>query len=164
MSQKNCLLSLMRYLVNLKNLKKENQKVFTAVCPGPNIAYFSKIVSLREMMDHIYGRANILSVANRPNMFIKELKLNVEYFIKDVQKNMFKPTEKQIAYLMEFKKNLLEGIAYYRKLFPAMIDQSEEFKQNALKELHFWQKRIEDIAGEYQHIFSSPVTPAPATV
>ena len=36
-----------------------NAKRFTAVCPGPNIAYFSKIASLEEMIDHIYGRAKI---------------------------------------------------------------------------------------------------------
>src|SRR5690606_7913685 len=32
-----------------------------SICPGPNMAYYSKIVSLQEMTDHIYGRANIIS-------------------------------------------------------------------------------------------------------
>ena len=52
---------------------------FSAVCPGPNIAYFSKIVTLKEMADHIYGRTNLVTDPNRPNMFIKELGLYVDY-------------------------------------------------------------------------------------
>jgi hypothetical protein len=38
-------------------------KNLTAVinCPGPNIAYFSKSVSLQEMIDDIYGRTDIIT-------------------------------------------------------------------------------------------------------
>src|SRR5690606_7715743 len=38
----------------LKNLRA------VTICPGPNIAYFSKVVSLKEMADHIYGRTSII--------------------------------------------------------------------------------------------------------
>ncbi|MBT5954279.1 hypothetical protein HOG98_06120, partial [bacterium] len=33
----------------------------SAVCPGPNLANFSKISSLKEMIGHIYGRLNLLN-------------------------------------------------------------------------------------------------------
>jgi hypothetical protein len=42
-------------------------------CPGPNLAYFSKISTLKEMVDHIYGRINLLDNRPRPHMFLKEL-------------------------------------------------------------------------------------------
>src|SRR5690606_513 len=37
-----------------------------SICPGPNMAYFSKIVSLREMMQHIYGESNLIKRTDRP--------------------------------------------------------------------------------------------------
>ena len=33
----------------------------TAICAGPNIAYFTKLSSLKEMVSHVYGRLNVLS-------------------------------------------------------------------------------------------------------
>jgi hypothetical protein len=85
------------------------------ICPGPNIAYFNKIVTLQEMTDHIYGRMDILGGHDRPHMFIKELQLNVDYAreqlsgskIQDVKK------EKDVA---DFLKQLLSGISYYRSI------------------------------------------------
>src|SRR5690606_32327118 len=35
------------------------------ICPGPNISYFSKVSSLQEMTDHIYGRSSILVSKDR---------------------------------------------------------------------------------------------------
>jgi hypothetical protein len=49
-------------------------KVITNItaCPGPNLAYFDKVASLKETVDHIYGRANILRKKYRPHLFINE--------------------------------------------------------------------------------------------
>ncbi|HCO85509.1 MAG TPA: hypothetical protein DIT95_18545, partial [Arenibacter sp.] len=44
-----------------------------SICPGPNMAYYSKIMTLKEMVDHIYGRGNVITRTDRPHMFIKEL-------------------------------------------------------------------------------------------
>ena len=46
-----------------------------AICPGPNMAYFDRICSLKDMVSHIYGRINIINHPNRPHMFAKELRL-----------------------------------------------------------------------------------------
>lgn len=50
-----------------------------SVCPGPNMAYFSKQMSLNEMLNHIYGRLDVISRDDRPNMYLKELSLYVDY-------------------------------------------------------------------------------------
>ena len=50
-----------------------------SICPGPNIAYFDRAVSLKEMVDHIYGRIKLVNESHRPNMFVKELRLYVDY-------------------------------------------------------------------------------------
>ena len=55
-----------------------------SVCPGPNIAYFTESLSLHSMVDHIYGRKNVIQRSDRPMMFIKELQLYVDYFVKMV--------------------------------------------------------------------------------
>ncbi|WP_167618139.1 hypothetical protein [Maribellus sediminis] len=94
----------------------ESEKV--TVCPGPNLAYFSKITSLKEMVDHIYGRTNILDKMPRPNMFIKEMNMYLDIFKERVEKflnNMDDVKEKRN--LEKFKKNLFDGIDYYRNLF-----------------------------------------------
>src|SRR5439155_9037043 len=68
------------------------------ICPGPNLAYFSGIFSLSDMVDHIYGRLNILNASYRPNMFINELNLYVDYF-KKIPERVFEINAKQIKYL-----------------------------------------------------------------
>ena len=131
-------------------------KRFTAICPGPNIAYFSRIVSLSEMIGHIYGRINLLNGVARPNMFIKELQLNVEYFVKEVKKIAPAPSLKQIEYVNEFKKNLLEGIEYYRELFPRMIEETESYRAQTLAQLQEFKERLEAFIAEHTAIFSQP--------
>src|SRR5690606_2725254 len=46
------------YIKNEILKPKENNAV--AICPGPNIAYFSGEFSLEEMVKHIYGKINLL--------------------------------------------------------------------------------------------------------
>ncbi|MBK9359099.1 MAG: hypothetical protein IPN08_17260 [Bacteroidales bacterium] len=41
-------------LVNNIETRTEGEGV--SVCPGPNLAWFSQKTSLKEMVDHIYGR------------------------------------------------------------------------------------------------------------
>ena len=95
---------------------KENEKV--TVCPGPNLAYFSKISTLKEMVDHIYGRINLLDKGYRPHMFLKELGMYLDIFkerMEAFQKNEEDVKEKRN--LVKFKKNLMDGIEYYKNLF-----------------------------------------------
>ena len=87
-----------------------------SICPGPNLAYFSRIVSLREMIDHIYGRKNVISRTDRPNMFIKELEMYVSYLRQKISEFPV-PSEKQQHFVKTFQKNLEEGISYYNRLF-----------------------------------------------
>jgi hypothetical protein len=93
------------------------------ICPGPNIAYFNKTVTLKEMTDHIYGRTNILGDQDRPHMFLKELQLNVKYLQEQAQE--LKPGDvKQMKDVIDFGKQLLSGIDYYRGLSDAALQQS----------------------------------------
>jgi len=87
------------------------------ICPGPNIVNFSELVSLQTMVDHIYGRTNILTNAYRPHMFITELNLYISYLREQLEYD-FKADQLSVRkkYYGTFFKNLQEGILYYRQL------------------------------------------------
>ncbi len=128
-------------------------KRFTAVCPGPNLAYFSKVSTLEEMVDHIYGRINLLNSTYRPHMFIKELKMYVDYFFKEAQKCFEAPTQKQRQYWAEFNRNLFEGIEYYRGLFPRMVEETSEFRQKMTQELQAFAGQLETFVESHKSFF-----------
>ncbi len=86
------------------------------ICPGPNIAYFSKTVSLREMTDHIYGRTNIVTDKNRAHVFINELFIYIEYLGKQVNEKFITLDKKREKYFIDFYNQLISGIEYYRQL------------------------------------------------
>ena len=135
------------------NISEEKDKHFPAVCPGPNLAYFSKIATLKEMVGHIYGRINLLNSISRPHMFITELKYYLDYFKKEAQRCFLNPTEKQIQHLAEFKKNLFNGIEYYKDVIPKMIHETKEYRQRMAKELVNFREKLAEIIRTHQHIF-----------
>jgi len=97
-------------LINLGLIKSEMP---VSVCPGPNIAYFDRLYTLQEMVDHIYGRGPSLVPVDRPHMFSKDLVMSVDYFGKLADK-LRAGDQKAYAYLRIFHDNLQEGLEYYR--------------------------------------------------
>ena len=120
--------------------KKEGKG--TAVCPGPNMAYFSKKMSLKEITNHIYGRSNMLSGNYRPNMFIKELNIYLDYLKNQIEEAQTEMTKKQEKYLQRFANNLSEGIQYYDGLFTNLKDKFNDTKSTILSELDFSKKQL----------------------
>ncbi|MBV6880581.1 hypothetical protein NG800_009180 [Epilithonimonas ginsengisoli] len=96
-------------------IKGEKQGV--VVCPGPNLSFFDKEVSLSEMVRHIYGYENVLQDDRRPHLFINELKLYVDYFKNEIVEFSDEITKSDVKKWESFKGNLLKGIAYYEELF-----------------------------------------------
>jgi hypothetical protein len=88
-----------------------------AVCPGPNIAWFNRTFSLKEMIGHIYGKYNIITRTDRPHMFINELKMYVDYFRNKTTENISGANPRILGQLKVFRENLLNGIDYYKSLF-----------------------------------------------
>ncbi len=105
------------------------------ICPGPNMAYFSSIVSLKEMVHHIYGRANLITRKDRPNMFLKELNLYINYLREKVEEIEDEPSNNQIKYFDTFQTNLAEGIEYYKRLFTSSRNNIIELNSIILREL-----------------------------
>lgn len=92
------------------------------VCPGPNIADFSRTASLAEMIGHIYGRTSIMTRTDRPHTFIRELDIYVEYLRNQLRLSALQLCDNTSQYLHEFKDNLLAGIHYYAELARKEVD------------------------------------------
>jgi hypothetical protein len=95
-----------------------------AVCPGPNLAYFNREYSLRELVDHIYGRGPSLVANERPHMFASELTMNVDRFVR--QSDALEAADARgAADLRTTKANLDDAIAHYRRLASQTAYQGE---------------------------------------
>jgi len=107
--------------INYKQSFVKNLPAVT-ICPGPNIAHFSKLVSLQTMTDHIYGRTNIIQDNKRPHMFITELNLYINYLKEEIENDAMPDSKKKKHYEV-FCQNLLEGISYYQGLDMVAADE-----------------------------------------
>ncbi|MDR8393173.1 hypothetical protein NC796_18605 [Aliifodinibius sp. S!AR15-10] len=106
-------------LIDLGILKEHRAP--QAICPGPNIAWFDRTYSLREMVDHIYGRGESLVSSKRPHMFAKEMVMYVDY-LEDLAEQA-DGNKGELRKLTKFRKNLEKGIEYCLK-----IADSESYK------------------------------------
>jgi hypothetical protein len=114
----------------------DNQRVLaSAVCPGPNLAYFSKISTLTEMVGHIYGRCNLLNDTYRSNMFISELKMYIDYLGRQIGDTVLGIVERKTDYFQEFKANLEGGIAFYHQMIPLLLDYTQDYRDQMSREL-----------------------------
>ncbi|UBZ16067.1 hypothetical protein LDL77_04520 [Flagellimonas marinaquae] len=114
------------------DIKIKGQEQGVVICPGPNMAYFDKEVSLSNMLEHIYGTNSILSSIYRPNMFVKELKMYVDYLKNEIESISEEVTTKQTKKWEGFRSNLFNGIAYYQELFRDFMHFESTNIQNEL--------------------------------
>ena len=131
-------------IVNNLDTKVEGPGV--SICPGPNIAYFNKVVSLKEMVDHIYGRINIVNEETRPNLFVKELKLYVDYLKTKIAETPAPISDKQLKYFLTFQQNLNEGIEYYRDLYSDFEMKLAVLKEDILGELEAIRNDLQEMS------------------
>jgi hypothetical protein len=118
-------------------LLKPRENTAVSICPGPNLSYFSRVYSLKEMVAHIYGREEISFKMSRPNLFINELNLYVDYFKKDIALQIKELNTKKARYFEKFSEQLFKGIEYYRSLIPELklstMVQVQELQNQLMK-------------------------------
>ena len=133
-----------------------NPRATPAICPGPNLAYFSKVATLEEMIGHIYGRLSLLAHTNRPHMFVQELKIYVATLREEVELQSLELSICTQKYMTDFKSNLLDGIAHYRSFAERFIENQ---KTNFLSDLSVLEEEINSLP-----LFSSPGVSANSSV
>jgi len=113
-----------------------------ALCPGPGIADFSKAATLKEMVDHIYGRKSLPLRGDRKQMFLKEIELYVDYVRQEIKLHRMKIVPRPDGYFAGVKESLLNGIDYYKNIAGDMpLENDEKF----LDELKLQRKEAEII-------------------
>ena len=126
----------------VNNIETPKQSRAVSVCPGPNLAYYSKIATLREMVDHIYGRIDLITDARRPNLFVKELGLYIDYLQKKMDENGSEFSAKDEEFYNLFSANLLEGIGYYKKMISDISEESETTREKIKEGIEKLEQRL----------------------
>jgi hypothetical protein len=106
-----------------------------AICCGPNIANYSRLATLEEMVGHIYGRLSLLSNPQRPHMFVRELMLYIDYLGKELDQCSRGIEKRAAKYFGQFRDNLLCGIEHYRQVAERLAGQQKADFLSALQTL-----------------------------
>lgn len=143
-TEKTCLCEGLATSAYLKyNIAKKKENTAVAICPGPNTAYFSNIYSLSDMVNHIYGRTDLLQDVDRSSVFINELRLYIEYIEKYKNNNPI-PDLKKKNYINSFIDQLRQGINYYKKLSAELYIDNESEKDKFMKELDLEESKLKN--------------------
>lgn len=119
--------------------RKENTSV--SICPGPNTAYFNETYSLKQMVDHIYGRSTIQVAFHRPHMFINELQLYIEHLERYMSKKI--KDEKYLKFADKFRNQLFDGIKYYNNMCDTLTSYQGFSKEAFLRALKEKKEKLE---------------------
>jgi len=98
------------------------------------MAYFSGQRTLEEMVGHIYGRTTVTNNANRPHMFVKELRLYADYLRRVIAGEFGMDRDRTPEAVTTFRQNLAAGARYY-------LERLDEFG------LRPWREELEGFAG-----------------
>ncbi len=97
------------------------------------------------MVGHIYGRLQLLTNPDRPNLFINELRLYVDYMKQEIQKRLDSWNAKEQKYFDTFRKNLEDGIEHYKALIPKLKEETERYRETMRNELLALEQELVEI-------------------
>jgi hypothetical protein len=96
------------------------------------------------MVDHIYGRTNLLRKGYRPHVFIKELWIYLRYLNEELAVKESEPVTKPEKYYRSFCKNMHDAVNYYRAKLDEILTSVPE-KALFLSELTQIEAEINEI-------------------
>jgi len=102
------------------------------------------------MVDHIYGRANVISRTDRPHMFIKELSIYVDYWMELLAEAKETIDTKRRTYIETFHKNMMEGISYYRHLSDKATGEWHSLAEKFIEGLGAAEKQLEESFSKFK--------------
>ena len=106
-----------------------------SICPGPNMAYFSKVLTLSEMANHIYNDADGVVRSDRPNMFVNELSMYLKLLSEKIEEHKLSWGRASEKKLTNFADNLNNGIDYYFEMFNNVDNTFNDIKKSVLDSL-----------------------------
>lgn len=124
-------------------IEKPREDLSVSICPGPNTVYFDNTYSLKEMVDHIYGRKEIPLKNERNHFFINELELYITYLKNYVEETV--QDAKSIKFVERFKAQLLTGIEYYESISNQVMENVSSKIESFKKELTVAKNNLQTI-------------------
>lgn len=145
-TEKTCLCDGLAAPAYLKyNILKHKEQDAVSICPGPNTVWFKNKFSLDQMINHIYGKDDLIKNDKRPFLFISELYLYVAHIRKYVEMNADTVNDKKIKYVEKFKNQLIEGIAYYSRLKNELKGFSDQIVECIPEQLKSAERELAEI-------------------
>ena len=119
-----------------------------SICPGPNMAYFSKELTLSEMANHIYNDAKGIVRFDRPNMFVNELSMYLKLLSEKIEENKLSWGRASEKKLTNFADNLNNGINYYLEMFNSVDNTFNDIKKSVLDSLDSAMHHMHDMRND----------------
>ncbi len=133
-------------VINYEVQTRESKGV--SICPGPNMAYFDKELTLEDMSYHIYTGNDDVVRSDRPNMFVNELGMYLSYLADKIEEHKENWGRKSAKYLNAFTLNMNDGISYYNELFSSVGDTFSSVKDSAFDSLNEAKERMRKMGEE----------------
>ena len=133
-------------VINYEITNRESKGV--SICPGPNMAYFSEELTLSEMVNHIYNNVAGVVRSDRPNMFINELAMYLDYFSKKIDEQKANWDRASAKKLNTFANNMNQGIIYYKEMFNTIGDTFVEVQASVIQSLNDAKQRVNKMTDE----------------
>ncbi len=99
------------------------------------------------MIDHIYGKYDLLTGISRPNLFIKEFGLYIDYLKKEI--DTIQGDVKKAKYVGKFYNQLQNGIAYYGELLEKSDKALQMWNAEQVKKLDQYIANLSSIGTAY---------------
>ncbi len=87
------------------------------------------------MIDHIYGRLDLLKSKARPHMFVNEMMLYVDFLKVELRRTRLKLSAHPPAYFQDFRANLIRGVEFYRERVTERLRHGRESFEEGLQAL-----------------------------
>ena len=88
---------------------------------------------------------DVLNAVSRPNMFVNELNLYVDYLKNEISKNIASWTIRQEKQYNTFKENLIKGISYYKSILTEMKSEKNLMIERMKSELEQAELKLKNI-------------------
>ena len=151
--EKSCIcVGLSTATLKVNNLSTKVEGVGVSVCPGPNMAYYTKTLTLKQMIDHIYGKANHINRSDRPNMFVKEIGLYLDFLRNKLDESVDSLTRRQEKYFTTFMENMNDGVNYYFDLFKNVKGELKNQSDEILSQLADKKAELEEIVDSFNEL------------
>lgn len=133
------------------------------VCAGPNGRWFDRLYSMREMVDHIYGRGPSLTPAERPHMFVQELAMYVNVYLDRLRASDGSPrAEKGLAAFRARLEEEMAALVEFAEETPFPGENLESIPPAVARERARIAAVTAELAGAAEEEPAAGETPAPA--